>query len=53
MPDHPGHYHRHRFRADIISHAVWLYHRFALSPRDVEERLFERAIVVTYETIRA
>ena len=53
MPDRPGHYHRHRFPAEIISYAVWLYHRFALSLRDVEELLFERGIVVTYESIRA
>ena len=53
MPDRPGHFHRHRFPAEIISHAVWLYHRFALSFRDVEELLFERGIVVAYESIRA
>lgn len=53
MSNRPGHYHRHRFPADIISYAVWLYHRFALSYRDVEDLLFERGIVVTYETIRA
>jgi putative transposase len=53
MPDRPGHFHRHRFPAEIIAYAVWLYHRFALSFRDVEELLFERGIVVTYESIRA
>ena len=42
----------HRFPPDIISHAVWLYHRFTLSFRDVEDLLAERGIVVTYETIR-
>ena len=52
MLDRPGHFHRHRFPAEIISHAVWLYHRFALTFRNVEELLFERRIVVTYETIR-
>ncbi len=36
----------------IISHAVWLYFRFALSYRDVEELLAERGIVLTYETVR-
>ena len=36
----------------IISHAVWLYHRFSLSFRDVEDLLAERGITVTYETIR-
>jgi putative transposase len=51
MPDRPGH-HRHRFPAEIIAHAVWLYHRFALSLRDVEELRFERGVAVTYEAIR-
>ena len=37
---------------DIISHAVWLYHRFGLSFREVEEYLAKRSITVTYETIR-
>jgi putative transposase len=41
-----------RFPHDIISHAVWLYFRFTLSFRDVEELLAERGIVVTYEMIR-
>jgi putative transposase len=41
-----------RFPQEIISHAVWLYHRFSLSYRDVEELLAKRGIVVTYETIR-
>ena len=45
-------YQRHRFPSEIISHAVWLYHRFCLSFREVEELLAERGIVVTYETIR-
>jgi putative transposase len=53
MPDRPGHHHRHRFPAAVIAHAVWLYHRFALSLRDIEELLFERGIRVTHETIRA
>jgi putative transposase len=53
MPDRPGHFYRHRFPAEIITYAVWLYHRFALSLRDVEELLFERGIRVTYESIRA
>jgi putative transposase len=53
MPDRPGHHHRHRFPAAITAHAVWLYHRFALSLRDVEELLYERGIMVTYETIRS
>jgi putative transposase len=45
-------YKRHRFPPEIIAHAVWLYFRFALSYRDVEELLAERGVVVTYETIR-
>jgi putative transposase len=42
----------HRYPAEIISHAVWLYFRFALSFRDIEELLAARGIVVTYETVR-
>jgi putative transposase len=45
-------YQRHRFSSEIISHAVWLYHRFCLSFREIEELLAERGITVTYETIR-
>lgn len=45
-------YQRHRFPSQIISHAVWLYHRFCLSFREVEELLAERGITVTYETVR-
>jgi putative transposase len=45
-------YKHHRFPAEIISHGVWLYYRFCLSYRDVEELLFERGVVVTYEAIR-
>ena len=45
-------YQRHRFPFEIISHAVWLYHRFCLSFREVEELLAKRGISVTYETIR-
>jgi len=45
-------YPRHRFPADIISHAVWLYHVFSLSLRDVELILAERGVVVTHESIR-
>ena len=43
---------RHRFPAEVIRHAVWLYFRFTLSLRDVEEMLAERGIEVSYETIR-
>ena len=45
-------YSRHRFPSEIISHAVWLYYRFGISLRDVEDLLAERGIVVSYETIR-
>jgi putative transposase len=45
-------YKHHRFPAEIISHAVWLYFRFCLSYRDVEELLFARGVIVTYEAIR-
>jgi putative transposase len=41
----------HRFPAEIISHGVWLYFRFCLSYRDVEELLFARGLIVTYEII--
>ncbi len=45
-------YKRHRFPSESISHVVWLYFRFALSYRDVEELLAERGVIVTYETVR-
>jgi putative transposase len=45
-------YKNHRFPPEIISHAVWLYFRFCLSYRDVEELLFARGVIVTYEAIR-
>ena len=45
-------YKRHRFPPEIIQHAVWLYHRFNLSARDIEDLLAERGITVTYESIR-
>ena len=45
-------YRRHRFPAEIISHSVWLYFRFTLSYRDVEEIMAVRGITLTYETIR-
>jgi transposase-like protein len=40
-------YKNHRFPVEIISHAVWLYFRFCLSFRDVEELLLERGVSVT------
>ena len=45
-------YKRHRFPPEIISYAVWLYHRFNLSHRDIEDLLAERGIAVSYESIR-
>ena len=45
-------YRGHRFPSEIISRAVWLYHRFTLSLRDVEDLLAERGVIVSYETIR-
>jgi putative transposase len=41
-----------RYPPEIISHAVWMYFRFTLSFRDVEEMLASRGIIVTYETVR-
>jgi putative transposase len=41
-----------RYPAEIISHGVWLYHRFPLSLREVEEMMLQRGIVVSHETIR-
>ncbi len=43
---------RHRFPADVIRQAVWLYFRFSLSFRGVEELMVQRGIEVSYETIR-
>jgi len=48
----PPSYKRRRFPPEIIGHAVWLYFRFALSYRDVEELFAERGVVLTYETVR-
>ena len=50
MPDIS--YRRHRFPPVIIQHAVWLYLRFTLSYRDVEELLAERRLDISYETVR-
>jgi putative transposase len=41
-----------RFPAEIISHCVWLYHRFSLSFREVEEMMLRRGITVSHETVR-
>jgi putative transposase len=48
----PNRYKHHRFPKEIISHGVWLYFRFCLSYRDVEELLFVRGVSVSYEAIR-
>ena len=45
-------YRRHRFPPEIIQHAIWLYLRFTLSYRDVEELLAERGVEISYETVR-
>ena len=45
-------YHGYRFPPEIISHAVWLYYRFCLSFRDVEDLLAKRGVIVFHETIR-
>jgi putative transposase len=45
-------YRRHRFPPVIIKHAVWIYLRFTLSYRDVEELLAERGLDISYETVR-
>ncbi len=45
-------YKRHRFPTEIIQYAVWLYHRFNLSHRDIEDLLAERGVEVSYESIR-
>ena|SRR5215216_2407400 len=48
----PISYARHQFPPEVIRHAVWLYLRFTLSYRDVEELLAERGLDVSYETVR-
>ena len=50
-PSTPAYY-RHRFPSEIISHCVWLYFRFSLSYRNVEEMMAERGVNVTYESVR-
>src|SRR5438094_6301008 len=45
-------YRRHRFPPEITQHAIWLYLRFTLSYRDVEELLAERGLDISYETVR-
>lgn len=48
MPSYKG----HRYPVEIINHCVWLYFRFPLSFREVEELMLERGVRVSYETIR-
>jgi len=45
-------YKGHRYPVEVISHCVWLYHRFPLSFREVEELMLARGVVVSHETIR-
>jgi putative transposase len=52
MTSDPATYPGHRFPAEVIRHAVWLYHVFGLSLRDVELILAERGVVVTHESVR-
>lgn len=52
MKTYPNPHYRHRFPAEIISHAIWLYHVFSLSLRDVKLILAERGVLVSYETVR-
>jgi putative transposase len=46
------HYHRHRYPIEVVGRCVWLYFRYSLSYRDVEEMMLERGVTVSYETIR-
>ena len=46
-------YRRHRFPPVVIQHAVWVYLRFTLSYRDVEDLLAERGLDISYETVRS
>src|SRR5258705_12414783 len=50
---YPLSYRRHRFPPVVIQHAVWLYLRFSLSYRDVEELLAERGLDISYESVRS
>jgi len=45
-------YKRHRFPPTIIQHVVWLYHRFDLSSRDIDDLMAERCVAISYESIR-
>jgi len=48
----PPSYRNHRYPAEVIAHCVWLYFRFPLSFREVEELMLERGVIVSYETVR-
>src|SRR5689334_21067811 len=52
MRQSPDSHRGYRFPAEIIAHAVWLYHVFSLSLRDVELLLAERGVLVSYESVR-
>ena len=52
MGSAPLSYRGHRYPVEVISHCVWLYHRFPPSLREVEELMFERGVTVSYETVR-
>ncbi|MET8747955.1 IS6 family transposase [Streptomyces sp. NPDC004728] len=52
MGDVSPSYKGHRYPAEVISHCVWLYFRFPLSFREVEELMLERGVIVSYETVR-
>src|SRR5919107_3801594 len=52
MSTEPATYPGYRFPAEVIHHAIWLYHLFSLSLRDIELILAERGVVVSYESIR-
>jgi putative transposase len=52
MSQSPNPHRGHRFPAEIIAHAVWLYHVFSLSLRDVELLLAARGVIVSYESVR-
>jgi|SRR5215471_19226634 len=51
-PADTARYKHHRFPGEIIGHGVWLYSRFTLSYRDVQELLYERGIIVSHEAVR-
>ncbi|MCY0936893.1 IS6 family transposase [Streptomyces sp. H34-S4] len=52
MSTTPPSYKGHRYPVEVVSHAVWLYFRFPLSFREVEELMLERGVIVSYETVR-